>query len=135
MSSVDPGDDTIKSWTINWGDGKTTVVGGNPSSVSHAYDKTGNYTVSATATDEDGTWHANTLNIQVASHESGIIKGTPWLSGDPEMYEGRTYTLDLHANYANIERWLINWGDGSATETVAGTANKATHVYLLRLLR
>src|SRR5207244_5202047 len=32
LSSSDPGTDTISSWTINWGDGNTQVVGGNPSS-------------------------------------------------------------------------------------------------------
>ncbi|MDR0611317.1 MAG: PKD domain-containing protein, partial [Planctomycetaceae bacterium] len=41
LASSDPGDDTITSWTISWGDGTETVVGGNPSSVLHVYDKSG----------------------------------------------------------------------------------------------
>jgi uncharacterized delta-60 repeat protein len=36
LSSSDPGDDTITSWTINWGDSIETVSG-NPSSVTHTY--------------------------------------------------------------------------------------------------
>ena len=56
LSSSDPGTDTITSWTINWGDG-TQVVTGNPSSVTHTYaDGPNSYTISATATDEDGTF-------------------------------------------------------------------------------
>ena len=56
LSSSDPGSDTISQWTINWGD-STQVVTGNPSSVSHTYaDGTASYTISATATDEDGTY-------------------------------------------------------------------------------
>jgi len=66
LSSTDPGADTISKWTINWGDG-TQVVSGHPSSVTHTYaDGTHNYTISATATDEDGTYAAgNTVAVIV----------------------------------------------------------------------
>ncbi len=58
LSSSDPGVDTISQWTINWGD-STQVVTGHPASVTHTYaDGTVNYTISATATDEDGTYAA-----------------------------------------------------------------------------
>ena len=41
---------TIQSWTINWGDGTTQTVTGDPSSVTHVY-ANGNqtFTISATA--------------------------------------------------------------------------------------
>lgn len=68
LSSSDPGADTITSWTINWGDG-TQTVSGNPSSVTHTYadgTPTSSYTISATATDEDGTFAAgNTVAVTV----------------------------------------------------------------------
>src|SRR5207245_2157549 len=66
MSSFDPGADTITHWTINWGDGMETV-NGNPSNVTHTYaDGNVNYTISATATDEDGTFAAgNTVAVAV----------------------------------------------------------------------
>jgi uncharacterized delta-60 repeat protein len=56
LSSSDPGADTIDHWTVNWGDGNTQTVNGNPSSVQHYYSVASNYTISATATDEDGTY-------------------------------------------------------------------------------
>jgi uncharacterized delta-60 repeat protein len=56
LSSSDPGTDTIQYWTIDWGDGNTENVEGNPSSVQHYYASSGNYSISATATDEDGTY-------------------------------------------------------------------------------
>ena len=40
LSATDPGDDTISSWTIDWGDGEETTVTefeGNPFSVEHTY--------------------------------------------------------------------------------------------------
>jgi hypothetical protein len=54
LSASDPGDDTITSWTIDWGDGTVQSVDGNPSSVSHPYAE-GRlfYEIWATAKDED----------------------------------------------------------------------------------
>ncbi len=66
LSSFDPGTDTITSWTINWGDG-IEFVSGNPASVMHTYaDGDANFVISATATDEDGTFTAgNTVAVMV----------------------------------------------------------------------
>jgi hypothetical protein len=102
LNSSNPGNDTITSWTINWGDGTQSVIDGNPDSVSHVYEVGGNFKITATATDEDGTWHSNNLDVHISVTENGVAKGTPWISGDPEIYEGRTYTLDLHNNDADI---------------------------------
>ncbi|MDR2642854.1 MAG: putative Ig domain-containing protein, partial [Planctomycetaceae bacterium] len=129
LFSADVGNDTITSWTINWGDGTQSSIKSGVTSVSHTYKNGGNFKISATATDEDGTWHSNNLDVQISVTENGIAKGTPWVSGDPEIFEGRTYILDLHNNNADILRWEINWGDGSAIETVDGTATNATHLY------
>jgi len=32
---MDPGEDTITSWTINWGDGSIETFAGNPASINH----------------------------------------------------------------------------------------------------
>ena len=66
LSSNDPGTDKISQWMIQWGDGNTQIVAGNPSSVTHVYAVGGNtYTIIATATDEDGTFSANNLAVTV----------------------------------------------------------------------
>ena len=71
LSSSDPGTDTITSWTINWGDG-TQVVSGNPASVDPRLTPTaGNYTISATATDEDGTFASNSIAVTVTRADRG----------------------------------------------------------------
>lgn len=71
------GADTISQWTIDWNDATAPeVVTGNPSSVTHVYaDGTATHPVSATATDEDGTWTA------IAVPAEGAITGDP-LFGD-----------------------------------------------------
>jgi hypothetical protein len=111
LSSSDPGDDAITSWTIDWGDGTVTPVAGNPPTAEHTYtaplpfpsdfdgdgdvdgldalrfvlkyrrgeaddsdlaafasdfgkiDSWDAYLVTATATDEDGTYTSNTLPV------------------------------------------------------------------------
>lgn len=56
----DPGDDTIESWTIDWGDGSDPeTVAGAIGAVSHLYaddSGAGPLRITATATDEDGTY-------------------------------------------------------------------------------
>jgi cyclophilin family peptidyl-prolyl cis-trans isomerase len=59
---------SISQWTINWGDGSAAqVVSGSPASVTHVFtDGPNDFTVSATATDENGTFDAgNTVSVTV----------------------------------------------------------------------
>jgi uncharacterized delta-60 repeat protein len=125
LSLSDPGTDTITSWTINWGDG-SEVVSGNPSSVTHTYaDGDNNYTISATATDEDGTYSSNTVAVSVEN-----VAPTLTISGASNVDEGDVYTLNLSSSDPGtdtITSWTINWGDGS--EVVSGNPSSVTHTY------
>lgn len=68
LSSNDPGADTISSWTINWGDGTIETFSGDPSQVVHVYATSGNYTITATAADEDGTYQSNASGVSVTTN-------------------------------------------------------------------
>jgi hypothetical protein len=63
LSATDPGADTISQWVIDWGD-SVQIVSGSPASVQHVYATAGNYTISAQASDEDGTYASNSLTLQ-----------------------------------------------------------------------
>ncbi len=78
LSATDPGDDTITSWTINWGDGTIDNLAGNPSSASHTYSRKGSFNITAAVTDEDGTFI--TSRLQVADS----------VGGTAEEYDGNT---------------------------------------------
>jgi len=124
LSSSDPGTDTISKWTINWGDGTIEDIDGNPSSATHVYkDGPATYEISATATDEDGTYDAQpatvtvtvenvapTVSLQpvaaISENEVAELTGTITDPGDPE-----TFTL------------TIAWGDGSSTEIALGLSD------------
>lgn len=45
LSSIDPGDDRIVQWEINWGDGTTEILPGDQSQPTHVYRTAGTYTI------------------------------------------------------------------------------------------
>ena len=128
LSSSDPGTDTITSWTIIWGDGLVQNVSGNPSSVSHTFaDGANNYTVSATATDEDGSFAANTVALTVNNVAPALT-----ITGAGMTNEGETYRLNLSSidpGTDTITGWVIQWGDGTST-TITGSLASVDHVFL-----
>ena len=64
LGATDPGDDTISGWTIDWGDGTTESIVGNPAAATHTYAGAGNtYNILAAVTDEDGTFLQNELLV------------------------------------------------------------------------
>ncbi|HEY71239.1 MAG TPA: DUF11 domain-containing protein, partial [Anaerolineae bacterium] len=78
LSAVDPGDDTITSWTINWGDGTIEAFVGDPASVTHTYSSAGfTYNILASAIDEDATFFQNDLSV--ASYNNDRIN---WYTHD-----------------------------------------------------
>ena len=128
LSSSDPGTDTISSWEITWGDGNVQTVTGNPASVTHTYaDGSNNYTISAQATDEDGTYNAgNTVAVRVDN-----VAPTLSLSGLASVNEGAVYTLNLTSSDPGtdtISAWEITWGDGNV-QTVTGNPASVAHTY------
>jgi hypothetical protein len=62
LSTSDPGPDTVTSLTIDWGDGSSpATITGNTAALDHLYEEAGDYTITVTATDEDGTYTAEHL--------------------------------------------------------------------------
>ncbi|MCB1967273.1 MAG: tandem-95 repeat protein, partial [Candidatus Accumulibacter sp.] len=78
----DPGQDSISGWRINWGDGNIEDITGNPASVTHAFAASGPMSITAMATDEDASYSANTLQVQVTPAEAlKVTSLTPSASG------------------------------------------------------
>jgi hypothetical protein len=127
LSSLDPGYDFIEYWDINWGDGGPVQhILGDPSSVTHTYeDGPNSYIISATATDEDGTYSAAPLTVTVNN-----VAPTLTICGSPETDEGSPYTLDLNSYDPGtdaIDYWNIDWGDGTPIQLA--THDHITHIY------
>jgi outer membrane protein assembly factor BamB len=94
LNANDPGNDTITSWTINWGDGAIETFAGNPSSVTHTYTNVGfTYNILASAVDEDGTYLQNKLVVGSSQNDSVILYDAT--GGSPLVLEtGLDYALD-----------------------------------------
>lgn len=99
LSAADPGNDTISSWTINWGDGTIQTVAGNPSSVTHTYTTSQagfTFNILASATDEDGTHFQNKLLVASGGNDS-VIRYTEDGTFEQQFAigEGTDYPVDV----------------------------------------
>jgi uncharacterized delta-60 repeat protein len=64
---------SVNSWSINWGDGNTQSVSGNPSTVQHTYTAGGaDVDISARATDNAGTHQATLLSPSFPSTSTTV---------------------------------------------------------------
>ena len=126
LSAIDPGNDTISEWIIDWGDGTSTngvlgeVISGNPDSVTHVYaDGDNQYTITATAVDEDGVYTAGaplTLNV----HD---VAPSITIAGQTLAAEGSQIEIQLSSNDPGVDpinSWTIDWGDGTTAEVFPG---------------
>ncbi len=70
---------TIQSTTFNWGDGTTvSSASGTPPTATHTYANPGVYSVTATATDQNGLTATATTSITVVAPASqGVMQGQP----------------------------------------------------------
>jgi hypothetical protein len=142
LASSDPGDDTITSWRINWGDGHIDDVAGNPSWVAHTYaDGARDYAIAATATDEDGTFTAPALALTVNNvAPTASLTGSSLnidADGNPMPFSGvRGQTLHFTGTFTDpgfdnpaaptqeTFTYVIEWGDGASTGELAATVGR-----------
>jgi Ca2+-binding RTX toxin-like protein len=131
LASIDP--DTIDHWAITWSDGNVETVSGNPASTTHIYaDGPNDYTISATATDEDGTFAAgNTVNVHVNN-----VAPVATVGGAATGVRGRPVSLTLSATDASAAdsaagfSYDIDWDDGSAIQTFTAGSTSASHAFV-----
>ncbi|MCB2040934.1 MAG: tandem-95 repeat protein, partial [Rhodoferax sp.] len=64
FSATDPGQDTISSWLVRWGDGTTQTLAGSATSATRSYSSGGNFSITVTATDEDGSYTSAPLAVR-----------------------------------------------------------------------
>ncbi|MCI0331619.1 MAG: PKD domain-containing protein [Planctomycetes bacterium] len=123
LSSSDPGDDTITSWEINWGDGNIEIVPGNPSSATHTYeDGDANYVITATATDEDGTFAAGNgvmvMVDNVAPTITAVNLSDVMLNEGQSLTVSGTFTDPALGVATETFTVMIDWGNGDTSVAI-----------------
>ena len=129
LSATDPVNNPVIQWTVNWGDGSTSVTSGNLTSLTHVFADEGTYSIQVEATTPEGTFPG--IGTFQAGPTVTVNEGprTITLGGAATVNEAVPYTLDLTATGSDgITRWHIVWGDGTTLD-VRGDYSEATHVY------
>ncbi|MCM8594071.1 cohesin domain-containing protein [Accumulibacter sp.] len=126
LSVSDPGADSVTEWRVNWGDGNAERISGDRSVATHTYAATGAFTVTAVASDEDGSYPANALDVWVTEPETLRVSAfTPTASGFHARFNR---AIDAPAlNLYDSE----NAGLGAPDVTLVGTATGAVRGSLI----
>ncbi len=130
---VDPGDDAIETYIIDWGDGTTDTiaaadlpVSGN---VTHTFENSGEVTIQIDLTDEDGTYQTvDALSVTVSEPAAGLVLD---VGEDASKEEGTQFSRLItfsDGEDTNGDGWTyeINWGDGNPVETGTTTDTSFT---------
>jgi hypothetical protein len=120
-------DAAITSVTIDFGDGTSTTLQGNATSVQHVYNAASTYTVTATAADSSGNRGSGSTVIVIGSG-GGSSSGTASFTASPTS-GAHPLTVNVDASSSTAQgtfQW--NFGDsGSSTNTASGAT--ASHTY------
>jgi hypothetical protein len=128
----DPGADALTGWTIDWGDGGSDTYDGDPYSAGaqtmyHVFaDGPATFGVTSTVQDEDGEYTNATWDVAV------LDAGASFSISPPITKEGESFTMDIDytdPGYDPVDHFSIDWGDGSAADTLPGDAWYAEHMY------
>ncbi len=136
--AVDPGADTVSSYTVDWGDGLTTIKTAEELSalgwkLTHTYADNAARTIKLSLVDEDGTFSEVATKEIIVSN----VAPTATLSGAATVAEGSEYTLTVgeavDPGADTVESYTVNWGDGLTTiktaEELSALGWKLTHTY------
>ena len=118
--------------TVNWGDGVTTSVPGQPAAVSHTYGQSGTFFVQVTGTDAFGDSSIAGTSITVASAPKPAVTITA-STATPHPGTPTSFTISATepaGSTGTISSVTIDWGDGTAPQTVNGNITSASHTYL-----
>jgi hypothetical protein len=116
----------ITQWVINWGDGTSITVSSPniPAAVTHIYAQAGNYSITATATDELGnTANSNSVTVQgpAVSVQQGQSQVNSIESGDTNLVILARFTDPAGAGPFTDYSATVDWGDNSTPDNTADT--------------
>jgi hypothetical protein len=123
---VSPENANISDATINFGDGRSQSLGSfsGTTTVSHAYNAPGNYTVSVSANDSVGTTQTVTTSVSI-----GALPLTLTAQPNPVAPNAPVTLTAGGTNGAQVRGYRWTFGDGSVEET---SGPQSSHIYSQR---
>ncbi|MCC9599924.1 DUF4347 domain-containing protein [Stieleria sp. JC731] len=116
LSATDPGNDSITSWRVDWGDGTTNLYLGASTTVTHTYNVLGlTHNILVSATDEDGVWHQG--DVFIGSEESDEIARYDFQTGGFEVDFGSSVSIEKATDFV-IGRDGLLYVTGLGTDNV-----------------
>ena len=115
-SIVDPGDDTVVEWIIDWGDGAIESFTSS-GTIEHTYTEGGTFSIGVDLLDEDGLHtDAGQLSVTATALKPSLIK-SDFLGTTPSLQQP-WYEAELHP-YVEFSGWQLGSGfNGSAFDDV-----------------
>jgi hypothetical protein len=139
LSENDPGNDIIKTWTVDWGDNTTSHFTVDPTApnadttATHVYADNGVYAIKVGAIDHDGSYSANGPSVTVLNVaptlQNVAVAPTEIKENDSADVSGLIVDPGVHDSFT----LSVNWGDGNTNtySLAAGARNfDAGHQYL-----
>jgi hypothetical protein len=130
LSVIDPGNDSISRWIVDWNDGTVTTVEGATPSLTHQFTDSGAKTITVQAIDNDGVYTATkAVNVTNVAPQVQNLTATATTEGGATILNGTI----VDPSPADSFTLLIDWGDGTNPETLnlaAGTTDfRPSHTY------
>jgi hypothetical protein len=129
QSPIDPGDDEVSEYLIDWGDNSQKQLVKKVGIIQHTF-KDGDSTVriSVDIVNEDGTFSGGTLDVKVLTVQPSL-----GIEGKPTAIKNMTYVLtldeikDLGDDELAINGITIDWGDGKTDRR--NNVGEISHTY------
>jgi uncharacterized delta-60 repeat protein len=119
--SADSGFETIDSWTIDWGDGDTQTISGNPTTATHSYNAVASYNISASVSYDGSTTTANVLGVSSTTPDSTWTDSATEVGGTALQQDGKLVTVDSDGTNFIVKRY-----DASGLDPTFGTDGVVT---------
>ena len=125
ISAADP-DGSVTGLEVNWGDGSIHSLQANASSDTHAYALAGSYTITVTATDDEGITGSSQASIAITDRSPTLSftqSSTTVPTGTPI-----TLTISTSDPDGTVSQIQVSWGDGTI-DVLPGNATVDIHSF------
>ncbi len=123
LIAEDPGTNAVNYWTVNWGDGAASEqISGAATTATHVYANKGSYAITATATDEDGTYAVGGLCSLDVVYNGGAAVSADACTSMAVQADGKSVVI----GFENGNFVLVRYNANGSLDATFGANGKVT---------